>query len=492
MEKAERGSQFTFFNFKVTDGNRYAYETALMFANNKGSNSVCLIGRPGSGKTHLLYAVRNYIKISEPELYVVVIDTSELSSELVGLIKDGKIDDFKRKYIDCDVLLIDDVPCCSGKESLYNELSQIFKERSKSEKRTMITTSENFTDFSERILYKCCFHELAVIRRAVDVPYSNELVDDDTYLILNDMTHIHTVARRLLKGNCAVLQTNIKKTIRSDHTELFRHLVNPDKPELIVLASRPGMGKTSLVLNLAFEFARKYRKEVDYFSWGGFKEHLTLSLLSKEALVDIKRLRDNKLETDDVERLLYCAERFSKIPLYIDDNFHNSGNIVFEKIKCRKNPGLIVIDYLELFNHRYNKAEMRTNYIKEKYRCNTIIIKELKKLVNELKVPILLLCHLARDVDCNNDKRPVLNNISWKFDNDEVDKIIFLYRDSYYNRNSKIPNVMELIIAKNNNDELETIEYQSDSPLKSFYSVSRCERIYTYPYNVYDNFKEHE
>lgn len=458
MEKAESGCRFTFDNFKVTDDNKYAYETALLFSEDIGSKSVCVIGRSGSGKTHLLYAVRNYIKENQPELNVVIIDNSEFSSELVDSIRCGNLGAFKRKYIDCDVLLIDDVRYGSGKESLNNELSLIVNERSKSEKRIMVTTSEYFSDLSDRLLNRCSFAELAVIRSEGAATYSDKPIDDENYLFLNDMTRIHILARKILKGHYVVLQQKPKKIIRPDNTELFKQIVDPDKPELVVLASRPGMGKRSLALNIAFDFARKFRKEVDYFSWELSKEELTLKLLSKEALVDIKRLRDNKLETDDVERLLYCADRLNRIPLCIDDNVHNSGNIVFEKIKCRKKLGLIVVDYLELFHGCYNE--------KEHYIRFSDAIKKFKKLVNELKVPVVLLCELARDVEYNSDNRPVLKNISWKFDIDKADKIVFLYRDSYYNPNSKIPNVMELITAKNKNGKPGVIEFHSDYSLK--------------------------
>ncbi|MBP1592188.1 MAG: replicative DNA helicase, partial [Oscillospiraceae bacterium] len=126
--------------------------------------------------------------------------------------------------------------------------------------------------------------------------------------------------------------------------------------------------------------------------------------------------------------------------------------------KCRKKLGLIVVDYLELFHGCYNE--------KEHYIRFSDAIKKFKKLVNELKVPVVLLCELARDVEYNSDNRPVLKNISWKFDIDKADKIVFLYRDSYYNPNSKIPNVMELITAKNKNGKPGVIEFHSDYSLK--------------------------
>ena len=250
---------------------------------------------------------------------------------------------------------------------------------------------------------------------------------------------------------------NEKQIIKPDYSELFKHIVEPDKSELIILASSHSTGKTSLAISLALEFARKYQKEVDYFSLELTTKQFVLRLLSIEASVDINRLKHNLLERDEIERLLYCIEHkhMNNIPLYID--YSSDGNLIFKKIRSRSNPGLIVVDYLQLLTEPDYDIHYGFN---ERYRMFSDKIRVFKHLVKELNIPVVLLSQVSRDINYQSVKRPSLKNIRKLFDIDEVDKIIFLYRDSLYNSNSENPDSIELNISKNNNGKLGSFDYR--------------------------------
>lgn len=232
--------------------------------------------------------------------------------------------------------------------------------------------------------------------------------------------------------------------------------------DLLIIAARPGMGKTSFALNIAANVAKKTNKDVAVFSLEMSKEQLAMRLLSSEARVVSNSLRTGELSGDDWERIAINAESLSKAPLYIDDT---SGITVAEiKAKTRrlKNLGLIVIDYLQLMSST-RRTDNRVQEVSE-------ITRSLKIMAKELNVPVITLSQLARGPEARTDKRPMLSDLreSGSIEQD-ADLVLFLFRDDYYTKEeSKEPNIAECIIAKNRHGETRTVKLSWDGKFTRF------------------------
>jgi replicative DNA helicase len=221
--------------------------------------------------------------------------------------------------------------------------------------------------------------------------------------------------------------------------------------DLVVIAARPSMGKTALALNIAAHAATECdpRVGVALFSLEMAKEQLVLRMLCAEGRVDSSRARAGYLGERDFPKLAQAAARLSEAPIFIDDSSDTSPIIL--KAKCRRlmrernaNLGLIIIDYLQLMRAA-RPGESREKEIAE-------ISRSLKALAKELKVPVVALSQLNRQVETRPDRRPLLADLreSGAIEQD-ADVIAFIYRDEMYHRESKEPGVAEIIIAKQRN-----------------------------------------
>lgn len=221
--------------------------------------------------------------------------------------------------------------------------------------------------------------------------------------------------------------------------------------DLIVIAARPSMGKTALALNIAAHAATECepRVGVALFSLEMSKEQLVLRMLCAEGRVDSSRARAGYLGERDFPKLAQAAARLSEAPIFIDDSSDTSPIVL--KAKCRRlmrernaNLGLIVVDYLQLMRSA-RPGESREKEIAE-------ISRSLKALAKELKVPVVALSQLNRQVETRPDRRPLLADLreSGAIEQD-ADVIAFIYRDEMYHRDSKEPGVAEIIIAKQRN-----------------------------------------
>jgi len=221
--------------------------------------------------------------------------------------------------------------------------------------------------------------------------------------------------------------------------------------ELIVIAARPSMGKTALALNIAAHAATECepRIGVALFSLEMAKEQLVLRMLCSEGRVDSARVRAGFLGERDFPKLAQAAARLSEAPILIDDSSDTTPIVL--KAKCRRlmrerhaNLGLIIIDYLQLMRAA-RPGESREKEIAE-------ISRSLKSLAKELKVPVVALSQLNRQVETRPDRRPLLADLreSGAIEQD-ADVIAFIYRDEMYHRDSKEPGVAEVIIAKQRN-----------------------------------------
>lgn len=224
--------------------------------------------------------------------------------------------------------------------------------------------------------------------------------------------------------------------------------------DLVLLAARPGVGKTSMALNIAQNVAVKTKKDVAVFNLEMSREQLVMRMLSSESLIDLKRLRTADLSDDEWEKVARASTILGTAPLYIDDTPSiASGEI---KAKCRRlgdNLALVVIDYLQLMQSG-RRIENRVQEVSE-------ISRSLKIMAKELNVPVICLSQLSRAPESRPDKRPMLSDLrdSGAIEQD-ADVVMFLYRDDYYNEDSEEKNVCECIVAKNRNGATGTVKLQ--------------------------------
>lgn len=225
--------------------------------------------------------------------------------------------------------------------------------------------------------------------------------------------------------------------------------------DLILVAARPSMGKTAFVLNIAQHVAFKVHKSVAIFSLEMSKEQLVNRLFSLEAQVDSQSLRTGNLKDEDWEKLIESAGIIGKSKLIIDDT---PGISISElRSKCRKfkleqGLDLIIIDYLQLMTGRVGgRSESRQQEISE-------ISRSLKGLARELNVPVIALSQLSRAVEQRPDHRPMMSDLreSGAIEQD-ADVVMFIYRDDYYNKDTEMKNIAEIIIAKQRNGSIGTV-----------------------------------
>ena len=214
----------------------------------------------------------------------------------------------------------------------------------------------------------------------------------------------------------------------TDYYDLDTMTNGLQKSDLIILAARPAMGKTSFALNIAQNVALKAKIPVAIFSLEMSKEQLVQRLLCAEAEVDTQRLKTGNMQAKDWEKLAVAMDKFSQAPIYIDDT---AGVTITDlRAKCRrlamteKNLGLIVIDYLQLIEGTGHEDRMQQI---------SSISRGLKILAKELNVPIISLSQLSRAVESRTDKRPMLSDLreSGSIEQD-ADIVMFIYRDEYY------------------------------------------------------------
>ena len=240
-------------------------------------------------------------------------------------------------------------------------------------------------------------------------------------------------------------------------TDLDRAISGLNKSDLILLAARPGMGKTSMALNILLEAGKKSGKNVAFFSLEMSREQLALRLISSECFVDNKKLVTGKLTEEDWEKVAVAADSLNRSRIFIDDD--SSVSVADISAKCRRmdNLGLVIIDYLQLMQ----SAGGRTYSGENRQQVVSDISRALKIMAKELDVPVLCLSQLSRANESRSDKRPMLSDLreSGAIEQD-ADIVMFLYREGYYDKDTQNHNLAECIIAKNRHGETRTVELQ--------------------------------
>lgn len=223
--------------------------------------------------------------------------------------------------------------------------------------------------------------------------------------------------------------------------------------DLVLIAARPSMGKTAFALNIAEYVAFRSNQTVAIFSLEMSKEQLVNRLFSLESRVDAQKLRTGSLDDNDWEKLIESAAVIGKSKLIIDDT---PGISVSElRSKCRKyklehDLKMVIIDYLQLMS-AVGKNDSRQQEISE-------ISRSLKAIARELQVPVLALSQLSRAPEQRPDHRPMLSDLreSGAIEQD-ADVVMFIYRDDYYNKDTELKNISEIIIAKQRNGPIGTV-----------------------------------
>ncbi len=253
--------------------------------------------------------------------------------------------------------------------------------------------------------------------------------------------------------------------------DLDRMILGLNKSELILVAARPGMGKTSIALNMALYAAMNLHKTVAMFSLEMSREQLVTRLLSRAALIPSQNLLTGQLSEQQWVDISNAAQTLSATNIKIDDN--PSLSVSDMNAQCRRVQGLdlVVIDYLQLMQsagsgHSWSN-ESRTQAVSD-------ISRMLKIMAKELNVPVICLSQLSRANESRTDKRPVLSDLreSGAIEQD-ADVVIGLYRDGYYNKECENPNLAEAIVLKNRKGATGTVEL---AWLPEFTSFSSCEK----------------
>lgn len=240
--------------------------------------------------------------------------------------------------------------------------------------------------------------------------------------------------------------------------DIDRVIAGLNPSDLILLAARPGMGKTSLALNILLHTGKFSGKNVAFFSLEMSREQLAMRLISTESFVDNKKLVTGQLDMDDWEKVVAAVESIRSTGIFIDDD--STVTVADINARCRrvKDLGLVIVDYLQLMQSAGQKrsfGENRQQIVSEMSRA-------LKIMAKDLNVPVLCLSQLSRANELRgSNKRPILSDLrdSGAIEQD-ADIVMFLYREDYYDRETEHHNAAECIIAKNRHGETGTVQLQ--------------------------------
>jgi len=259
--------------------------------------------------------------------------------------------------------------------------------------------------------------------------------------------------------------------VRTGFTELDEKLAGFQKSDLIILASRPSMGKTSLALDIARQTATKYNTPVGIFSLEMSSQQLVDRMLAAESHVNAWKLRTGKLTTDnEFNQIRQALDTLSRAPIYIDDQPANSMlkmRSVARRLKSEQGLGLIIVDYLQLMVTPGVRAA--DSLVQQ----TTEISRSLKIMARELEVPVLALSQLSRAVEQRRG-RPRLSDLrdSGSIEQD-ADVVMFIHRDDRMNETSDRPNIAEILIEKHRNGPTGKVELYFDERRVTFLSIDK-------------------
>jgi replicative DNA helicase len=266
--------------------------------------------------------------------------------------------------------------------------------------------------------------------------------------------------------------------IPTGFTDIDKILGGMQRSDLIILAARPSVGKTSLALSFAQNATKKYKQRVAFFSLEMSSEQLVQRLISAETGIDSQRLRRGNLTEDQWQKFMTAYNNLSQALLFVDDTPSISAlelRTKARRLHAETGIDLIAIDYLQLMQGDF-RSENRVQEISS-------ISRALKALARELNVPILALSQLSRGVESRTDKRPILSDLreSGALEQD-ADVVMFIYRDEMYNENTERPNIADVIVAKHRNGPTGSVALYFKKELAQFLEAEvRRREVDAYP-----------
>jgi replicative DNA helicase len=339
-----------------------------------------------------------------------------------------------------------------------------------SELAASVPTAANIEYYARIVEEKSLLRRL--IRTATGIAQDGYNREDDVTALLSEAEKsILEVAQRKNAGAFHVIKDVLVRTydniellnnrkgditgIATGFAELDRMTAGFQRNDLIIVGARPSVGKTAFALNIAQNVATKTGENVAIFSLEMGAEQLVMRMLCAEGNINAQNLRTGSLSDEDWGKLTMAMGSLSNAGIFIDDTPGvRIGDI---RSKCRRlkqehGLGMILIDYLQLIQGDGRSGENRQQEVSE-------ISRSLKQLARELQVPVIALSQLSRGVEQRQDKRPMMSDIreSGSIEQD-ADIVAFLYRDDYYDKESENKNIIEIIIAKQRNGPVGTVQ----------------------------------
>lgn len=333
-----------------------------------------------------------------------------------------------------------------------------------------VPTAANVEYYAQLVEEKALLRRL--IRTATDIVQNGYAASDDVGLLLNEAEQriLEIANQRSSSGFISIRDVLMEvfdrveflynhkggtTGIPSGFPDLDKMTSGFQRSDLIIVAARPSVGKTAFALNIAQNVGVRAKETVAIFSLEMSAAQLVQRMVCAESNVDASRMRTGHLEGDDWEKLTMAIGALSEANIYIDDT---PGITVADiRAKCRRlkkerGLGMILIDYLQLIQGRGKAGENRQQEVSE-------ISRTLKMIARELEVPVIALSQLSRGVEQRQDKRPMMSDLreSGSIEQD-ADIVAFLYRDDYYDKESEKKNIIEIIIAKQRNGPVGTVE----------------------------------
>ncbi|MEB3750672.1 MULTISPECIES: replicative DNA helicase [Geobacillus] len=354
-----------------------------------------------------------------------------------------------------------------------------------SELADSVPTAANVEYYARIVEEKSVLRRL--IRTATSIAQDGYTREDEIDILLDEAERkIMEVSQRKHSGGFKTIRDILVQTydniemlhnrngditgIPTGFTELDRMTSGFQRSDLIIVAARPSVGKTAFALNIAQNVATKTNENVAIFSLEMSAQQLVMRMLCAEGNINAQSLRTGKLTPEDWGKLTMAMGSLSNAGIYIDDT--PSIRVSDIRAKCRRlkqesGLGMIVIDYLQLIQGSGRNRENRQQEVSE-------ISRSLKALARELEVPIIALSQLSRSVEQRQDKRPMMSDIreSGSIEQD-ADIVAFLYRDDYYNKDSEHKNIIEIIIAKQRNGPVGTVQLAFIKEYNKFVNLER-------------------
>ncbi len=348
-----------------------------------------------------------------------------------------------------------------------------------------VPTAANVEYYSQIVEEKSLLRRL--IRVATNIAAEGYAEEEEVDIILNEaektileVSHKKNASAFIsIKDVLVEAYENIEKLqnrtdditgIPTGFSELDRMTAGFQRNDLIIVAARPSVGKTAFALNIAQNVATKTDENVAIFSLEMGASQLVMRMICAEGNIDAQRLRTGSLIEEDWTKLTMAMGSLSRAGIYIDDTPGIRVNDI--RAKCRrlkqeKGLGMILIDYLQLIRGDGRSGENRQQEVSE-------ISRSLKALARELEVPVIALSQLSRGVESRQNKRPMMSDIreSGSIEQD-ADIVAFLYRDDYYDKESENKDIIEIIIAKQRNGPVGTVELAFVKEYNKFVNLER-------------------